>query len=325
MRLTGLCWLLAGLAAAGCAAEDAAEVQHDLDQETAETEEHDLGFGHGYGFAIHTEHSQHYAARDDLLAGLDEQVHAEPSEAKHQYVKRVVVTKAVPYAVPQPYPVTVEKRVPYAVKVPVQVPVDKPYEVTVLKPYPVPVDRPVHYTVEKPVPYPVKVAVKVPVVHPVPYEVAKPYAVPVAVAKHYKVAVPVYVRAKEHGIKNDFPHVKYFPTLFEPQPQPQPQPAPLPQPVPQPIPQPQPQPLPQPVPHPIPQPIPQPVPQPIPHPQPQPQPHYPDLGAGGDDHHAGYSELRESFATLSTGSSDLEQRLADLRERGGSFSYMYRH
>lgn len=186
-----------------------------LDQEQAESslEErylldgaglgHDLGIGPGYGFAIHSEHSEQYAERGDgSLGGLGHgEAHVEQSEIKPQYVKRVVVTKAVPYSVPQPYTVTVEKKVPYAVKVPVHVPVDKPYEVTVLKPYPVPVDRPVPYAVEKPVPYPVKVAVKVPVPQPVPYEVAKPYAVPVTVAKPYRVSVPVYVKAKEHGIK----------------------------------------------------------------------------------------------------------------------------
>ncbi|XP_034238689.1 protein TsetseEP-like [Thrips palmi] len=261
---------------------DAAGLGHDLG--------HDQGIGPGYGFAIHSEHSDQYAERDDgSLAGLGHglgEAHVEQSEIKPQYVKRVVVTKAVPYSVPQPYTVTVEKKVPYPVKVPVHVPVDKPYEVTVLKPYPVHVDRPVPYAVEKPVPYPVKVAVRVPVPQPVPYEVAKPYAVPVTVAKPYKVPVPVYVKAKEHGIKSEYPHVRYIPQ-YDPQPQPQPAPQPL--------------------------------------PQPQPQPEY-GVPSHGDDHHVGgYSEQRETYAAFSTSSSDLEARLADLREKGGSFSYVYRH
>lgn len=160
---------------------------------------HDLGYGYGGSdLAFGLGHTYSSGFGYDL--GHHEHYHHEP-------VKTHVITKHVPYHIPQPVPVTITKHVPYYVKVPVHVPVDRPYEVPIPKPYAVPVDRPVPVTVEKPYPVAVKVPVKVAVPHPVPYEVAKPYPVHVAVPKPYKVPVEVPIVIKDHH------HHEHYPSL----------------------------------------------------------------------------------------------------------------
>jgi len=119
--------------------------------------------------------------------------------SQDHHVPTNVITKTVPYSIPQPVPVTIHKAAPYAVQVPVPVPVDRPVPVIIRKPYHVTIDRPVPVTVEKPVPYPVKVPVKVAVPHPVPVEVPKPYPVHVSVPRPYKVPVPVLIKSHDTG------------------------------------------------------------------------------------------------------------------------------
>ncbi|PSN57978.1 hypothetical protein C0J52_00225 [Blattella germanica] len=141
-------------------------------------------FGLGYGYSHGFDHSLDFGygeAFDHFNYGLGHDLH------HHEPVKTITITKKVPYAVPQPYPVEVIKKVPVPVKVAVPVHVPRPYPVHVPKPYPVVIEKKVPYTVEKPVPVPVHVPVKVPVPQPVAVEVPQPY--PVAVEK--PVAVPV--------------------------------------------------------------------------------------------------------------------------------------
>ncbi|KAE8752211.1 hypothetical protein FOCC_FOCC001004 [Frankliniella occidentalis] len=158
---------------------------------------HDLGYGYGgseLSLGLGHTYSSGYG---DYLSG-HEYGHHEPITK--------VITKHVPYSIPQPVPVEITKHVPYIVKVPVHVPVDRPYEVAVPKPYTVHVDRPYPVTVEKPYPVHIKVPVKVAVPHPVPYDVPKPYPVHVEVPKPYKVPVEVPVYVKEH-------HHEHYPSL----------------------------------------------------------------------------------------------------------------